>query len=228
MSYKIFCLLLCLISLIFSQNLKNSEIENLAARTTDRSGFSSSRLPATSPWVWWRTCCNTHNIYAVDNSGSMIGTPWSKAQAYVNSLWGSSDYVSFFTFNSSIKSYYLHALTPYLSWPSSPPNGGTNFNNALNQVSFILSQNYPERTCLYFISDGYFTVSNSTYTTFVNALGRYKSKTGCPFCIKCVETKWTNNSSTNPTFKAFCDKIKADYSIAGAITLKYASQFIKR
>ncbi len=222
MHYKIICLFLCFISLIFSQNLKPPEIENLATPFADRSGFSSSRLALPSPWLWWRRCCNTHNIFVVDNSGSMIGTPWSKAQAFVSSLWGSSDYVSFFTFNSSIKSYYLHELRPYLSWPSSP-NGGTNFNNALNQVSFILRKNYPDRTCIYFISDGYFTVSNYTFTTFVNALGRYKSKTGCPVCIKCIEAKWTNNSQTNPTFKAFCDKIKADYSIAGAITVKHAN-----
>lgn len=180
MKIKIFSLLLCLVLCIYAQN----DIADKATPILDATGFSSSQIVLPFPWPG-RKCCNTHNIYAIDNSGSMFGSPWSQAQAYVSSVWGTSDYVSSFTFNTAVINYYLHAITPVFSWPGSP-GGGTNFNIALNRVSFILSQNFPDRTCIYFVSDGYFSISTAAYAGFLNALTRFKRKTGCPVCIKCI------------------------------------------
>lgn len=222
MQIKIFLLFLCLAFFTYSQK----DNADRATPILDPSGFSSSQVVLPFPWPG-RKCCNTHNIFAIDNSGSMFGSPWSQANAYVSSVWGTSDYISSFTFNNAVITYHLHAINPVFSWPGSP-SGWTNFNIALNTVSFILSQNYPDRTCIHFVSDGYFSISTTAYTAFLNALNSFKKKTQCPVCIKCIETRWTSHSQTNPTFKKFCDKIGATFTTTGIIPISYAEQFIKR
>ena len=157
----------------------------------------------------------------------MSGSPWNQAQAFVSSVWGTSDYVSSFTFNSAIINYHLHAINPGFSWPGLPI-ALTNFNIALLRVSYILNQNYPDRTCIYFVTDGYFNISTIAYSAFLNALNSFKKITGCPVCIKCIETRWTSNSETSSIFKKFCDKIGATFTTTSIIPIVYAEQFIKR
>lgn len=122
--------------------------------------------PIISPWPGpggpgnAGTCCNTHNIYSVDCSGSMWGTSWSKANAYLSSHWGSSDYVSLFTHGGTwlgppfqVTDYLSHALTPAI--PALPaPNGDTDYDDPLNKAAQILGLGFPDRTCFHFISDG--------------------------------------------------------------------------
>ncbi len=216
MKIKIFFVFLSLALLIYSQNANADK----ATPILDPTGFSSSEIVLPFPWPG-KKCCNTHNIFAIDNSGSMSGSPWSQANAYVSSVWGTSDYVSSFTFNNAVINYHLHAINPAFSWPVITINS-TIFDLALNRVSFILSQNYPDRTCIYFVSDGYFSISATAYSAFLNALNSFKKRTGCPVCIKCIETKWTSKFQTNPTYKKFCDKIGATFTTTGIIPKLYA------
>ena len=105
-------------------------------------------------------CCNTHNIYSVDCSGSMWGTSWSKVNAYLSGNWGSSDYVSLFTHGGTwigpvfqVTNYLTHQLNPAL--PGLPlPNGDTDYDDPINRAIQILNQGFPDRTCIHFISDG--------------------------------------------------------------------------
>lgn len=148
----------------------------------------------------------------------MSGLSWSQAYGYVNSIWPTSDYISFYTFNNAVANNYVHALSPVFSW-SFVPGGGTNFNSALNYASSILNQYFPDRTCIYFVTDGYFSISPTSFTNFLNALASFKKRTGCPVCIKCIETKWSWTSQSNPTFRKFCDKIGASFTTPGIIKM---------
>lgn len=113
------------------------------------------------PWPNKR-CCNTHNIIALDCSGSMYGLSWSKAGSYLSSVWGSSDYTSFFTHGGTwgsagsflVTNYYTHQISPvYPSLP--PPYGDTDYDDPLIRAMGILSLGYPDKTCITFISDGW-------------------------------------------------------------------------
>lgn len=106
-------------------------------------------------------CCNTHNIYSVDCSGSMWGTSWSKVNAYLGSNWGSSNYASLFTHGGTwigpvfqVTDYASHVLSS-IAIPGLPlPNGDTDYDDPLNKAAQILNLGYPDRTCIHFLSDG--------------------------------------------------------------------------
>ena len=145
-------------------------------------------------------CCNTHNIYAVDTSGSMWGISWSKVLAYLAGASGSSDYTSLFTHGGTwsgppfqVTNYLTHALNAALP-PSMPlPNGDTDYDDALIRAIAILNQGFPERTCISFFSDGREEIYNipqaNIVQKFLTARTNFRTKTGCPVCVKCYQTR---------------------------------------
>ena len=145
-------------------------------------------------------CCNTHNIYAVDTSGSMWGLSWSKVLAYLAGASGSSDYTSLFTHGGTwsgppfqVTDYFDHDINAVIP-PSMPlPNGDTDYDDALIRAIAILNQAYPERTCITFLSDGWEEIYNipqaNIVQKFLNAKKNFQKKTGCPVCVKCYQTQ---------------------------------------
>ena len=112
-------------------------------------------------------CCNTHNIYAIDSSGSMQGISWSKVLAYLAGASGSSDYTSLFTHGGTwpgppykVTNYLNHYLNAVLPPALPQPYAETDYDDALIRVIAILNQGYPERTCITFLSDGWEEIYN--------------------------------------------------------------------
>ncbi len=104
-------------------------------------------------------CCYSHNIYAIDTSGSMWGTSWSKVQAYLNTIWGSTDYASLFTYGGTwngpafqVTNYLTHSSGGQPSLPS--PNGDTDYNDPIIRATALLNSANSDKTCVIFISDG--------------------------------------------------------------------------
>lgn len=120
-------------------------------------------LPDTFPGrPGYNRCCNTHNIYAIDSSGSMQGVSWSKVLAYLAGASGSSDYTSLFTHGGTwpgppytVTDYYVHYLNAVLPPYLPQPYAETDYDDALIRIIKILNQGYPERTCITFFSDGW-------------------------------------------------------------------------
>ena len=157
-----------------------------------------------------RRCCNTHNIYCLDYSGSMSGSSWQKILAYLTAVSGTSTYASvvghggmpFNIPNSQCgysKTYMTHQLNAALP-PGNldAPYGNTCYDDALNEVMEILAMNFPDNTCIYFFSDGWETLFNSgLIPVFKAALNQFRKKTTCPVCIRCYETYSSPGYTTN-------------------------------
>lgn len=178
-------------------------------------GDSEAKVKIDPSIIWppiGSKCCNTHNIYAVDTSGSMYGLSWSKVLAYLAGVSGSSDYTSLFTHGGTwsgppfqVTNYLTHALNAALP-PSMPlPNGDTDYDDALIRAIAILNQGFPERTCITFLSDGWEEIYNvpqaNIIQQFLTAKKNFQKKTGCPVCVKCYQTY---KSTVTTNFDRLC------------------------
>ena len=146
----------------------------------------------------------------------MWGLSWSKALAYLTSVSGSSDYTSLFTHGGTwsgppfqVTNYLDHVLNVAIPPPLPPPNGDTDYDDALIRAIAILNKAYPERTFITFISDGWEEIYNSPVANvvqeFLDARKKFQKKTGCPVCVKCYQTQDYSGGLTN--FQKFCREI---------------------
>jgi hypothetical protein len=169
-------------------------------------------------------CCKTHNIYSIDTSGSMWGTSWSKVQAYLNIIWGSTDYASLFTHGGTwngpafqVTNYLTHSTAGLPALTS--PNGDTDYNDPIIRATALLNSGNADKTCIIFISDGgeefygapYYNAARSPpalFTNFLNAKRNFERRTGCTVCIKCFVTI-DGSYPWNQPFLKMCQKFGA-------------------
>lgn len=135
-------------------------------------------------WPFKPKCSRRHTIYAVDRSGPMYGSSWTRAMDFLTSTNIMPQHKFLFSFwtwttGAPIEDYYIIYNNPTLPPPMSSPSGGANFDDALHRASLILSQNFVASTCLILISDGWTPWAQAAVDDFNAAKKNFTSKTSC-------------------------------------------------
>ena len=166
-------------------------------------------------------CNQMHWIFALDESGSMFGTKWTKLQSLLTwlkwwlSFWNDFcfQYITAYTFDSRATlppTQYYEYVSPVDFHPSTINinGGGTNFGQALVRgLEFILLHRNIN-TCWVLITDGHAAFPDIEIDLFMMVKDYMNNKQGKDVCALCYHIK-ASDEAPPKNFSEMCKLLEA-------------------